>query len=216
MSFVPQPCRKPRLRSAAPLPEAALLRPVAEEAAQQLQFIRATLESASAFTAVPGRGMVVIGLSACLAALLAATFSLPVEALWTKIWMAEAGSALLIALYTMHRKAERAGQPLSSQPARKFALSFAPPLLVGAVLTPLLFASSAASIPPMWLMLYGTAVITGGAFSVGIVPVMGLCFLTLGVITAFVPAGWANLYMALGFGGLHLIFGALIARRHGG
>ena len=73
-----------------------------------------------------------------------------------------------------------------------------------------------AAIPAMWLMLYGTAVITGGAFSVSIVPVMGLSFLALGVLEVFAPGSWVNYFMAAGFGGLHLVFGGVIARKHGG
>jgi len=161
--------------------------------------------------------MVLIGLSACLAAYWAAQQSAPVNPLWTKIWLSEAVFALIVSLWTMSRKAAHAGQPLSSRPARKFALSFSPPLLAGALLTFMLFrGGDPAAIPPMWLMLYGTAVITGGAFSVEIVPIMGLCFLSLGILASFLPIAWADWYMALGFGGLHLLFGGLITKRYGG
>ncbi len=96
-------------------------------------------------------------------------------------------------------------------------MSFAPPLIAGAVLTSVLYNAEMFSvIPAMWLMCYGTAVITGGAFSVGIVPVMGLCFFTLGALAAIAPGSWINWIMAFGFGGLHLIFGGIIARRYGG
>jgi hypothetical protein len=44
---------------------------------------------------------------------------------------------------------------------------------------------------------------------------MGTGFLLIGGVALFFPA-WGNVLMALGFGGLHIIFGVWIARKHGG
>ena len=218
-----QPCRRPRRRRSINIdvgdaveqnvqPTSA----IQSDPLEELRFIRQTMESAGSFTAVPGVGQMAIGLTAIAAAMLAAREA-NVSARWVEIWLAESAVALVIAVVTMVRKARRAGQSLVSGPARKFGLSFVPPLAVGALLTYVLYRSAMmAAIPAMWLMLYGTAVITGGAFSVSIVPVMGLSFLALGALEIFAPAGWVNYFMAVGFGGLHLVFGGIIARRHGG
>jgi hypothetical protein len=214
-------CRQPRRRRFYLAPERsdAELRADLPDPLEQLNFIRSTMEQAGSFTAVPGRGMILIGSTALIAA--AAGWRLAphgeMSIGWLYIWLAEATLALIIALITTIRKARRAGQALSSGPARKFALSFLPPLFVGALLT-FLMAQTRLSIliPAMWLMLYGTAVITGGAFSVRIIPVMGACFLGFGALAAFSPASWMNAYMVLAFGGLHLVFGSVITRRYGG
>lgn len=185
-----------------------------DRAIANLRYIRETIESASAFTAVPGWGQVAIGLTALVTAYLAA-----VEAdqrRWLATWLIEAVIALLIAGWTMDRKARTLGIPLVSGPARKVAFSLSPPLLVGALLTAVLFRLGiVAVIPGIWLLLYGTGVVTGGMFSVGVVPIMGICFMCLGALALFVPQ-WANWLLAAGFGALHIIFGIIIARKHGG
>jgi heme/copper-type cytochrome/quinol oxidase subunit 3 len=38
----------------------------------------------------------------------------------------------------------------------------------------------------------------------------------LGAIALFSPAAWTNWFMAAGFGGLHVLFGAIIVRKYGG
>ena len=189
-------------------------------AMDNLRYIRETMESASSFTAVSGWGQCAIGLTALGAAYLAArqnAVSWFVTAGWIKVWLAAAFVSLLLSVGTMWLKARAAGAPLWSRPGRKLVLNFAPPALVGALLTlALARAHLTPLIPPTWLLLYGAGVITGGAFSVRIVPVMGLCFMLVGVVALFSPASWVNILMAAAFGGLHIIFGVLIARRHGG
>ncbi len=184
-------------------------------AIDDLRFIRRTMEEAGAFTAVPGWGMVAIGTTALLAAAAAQWATAP--GAWMSMWLVEAAAALAIAGFSMAAKARRAHVPLFSGPARRFALSFAPPLLAGAALTAALARSGhEAAIPGMWLLLYGTAVATGGAFSIRIVPVMGLAFMLAGALALLAPPGWANATLAAGFGGIHLLFGVIIARRYGG
>ena len=184
-------------------------------AMDNLRFIRETMERASSFTAVPGWGGVLMGTTALCAAAVA---SLQVAANgWMVTWLVEASLAFLIGGWAMDRKARAAETALLSGPGRKFAFSFVPPMFVGALLTVALYrAGFVSAIPGMWLLLYGTAVVTGGAFSVKAVPVMGFCFMVLGAIALFSPAEWSNAFMAAGFGGLHLVFGIYIARRHGG
>jgi hypothetical protein len=180
-----------------------------------LRYIRETMERASAFTAVPGWGQVAIGISALGATYVAARQRTAQG--WLGTWLAEAVIALLIAGWLMDRKARATGVPLLSGPGRKMAFSLSPPMLVGALLTVVLFRSGLTNaIPGMWLLLYGTGVVTGGMFSVSIVPVMGVCFMLLGAVGLFMSAAWGNWLMAAGFGGLHILFGGIIARRYGG
>ncbi|MFL5464575.1 MAG: hypothetical protein ACJ8AB_02605 [Gemmatimonadaceae bacterium] len=184
-------------------------------AMDNLAFIRDTMEAAGAFTAVSGWGMVAVGIIATVAAIIASAQHSVLRSLY--IWLCVALLALAVSLWAIVRKARRAHMPLWSGPGRKFILSFSPPMLVGALLTIVLYrAGLLAAIPGVWLLLYGTGVVAGGAFSVRIVPVMGICFMLAGTIALFTPPTWNDWIMAAAFGGLHIAFGIPIARRHGG
>lgn len=209
----PRPHRIRRFHRAHAVPDRAVQHPLNLE--DDLRFIRDTMERSAAFTAVSGWGQVLLGLTAVAAAALAArqvsSFA------WLRIWLAEGVLAVAIALLSCSWKANRRGLPLFSGPARKVALGLAPPLVAGAFLTFLLFhVGLTSALPAAWLLLYGAGIMTGGAFSVAIVPVMGFCFMLLGGLAALGPASWGNWFLAAGFGGLHIIFGLIIARRHGG
>jgi hypothetical protein len=189
--------------------------PIDARAADHLRYIRETMERAGEFTAVPGWGGVAMGFSALAAALVAARQTAPRA--WLATWLIEALVAIAIAVPAAAHKAHRAKMPLFSGPGRKFLLSFVPPILVGALLTFVLFnAGAVAALPGLWLLLYGTAIVTGGAFSVRIVPVMGLCLMALGAAALFSPVNWGDIFMAVGFGALQIGFGGWIARHHGG
>jgi hypothetical protein len=186
-----------------------------DHARDNLRFIRETMERASSFTAVPGLGGVAMGITALGATAIASLQTTPLA--WLITWVAEAFIAIGIASWTTYSKAREAGTALFTGPGRRFVYSFAPPLFVGALLTILhLRSSEIGPIPGQWLLLYGTGVVTGGAFSIRIVPLMGLCFMVLGTVAMFCPWNWGNAFLAAGFGGLHIIFGGVIARKYGG
>jgi hypothetical protein len=186
-----------------------------DRAMDNLQFIRDTMERAGAFTAVPGWGGVAIGVTALATTYLAreqATFGR-----WMAVWFGEAVLALVISAWAVRRKALRAGVPLLSGPGRRFALNFAPPMLVGGILTLVLYrAGLFAAIPGVWLLLYGTGIVAGGAFSVPVVPAHGVLLMITGAVALFTPAEWRDYFMAFGFGLLQITLGYVIARRYGG
>ena len=182
-------------------------------ALDNLRFIRETMEQANGATAVSGWGMVLSGLVALAAAGVAATGRLS----WVGTWLAAAGAAPAVSLLAIARKARRPGAGPVVGVARKLLLAFTPTMVAGAFLTiALLQAGATALLPALWLLLYGAAVMAAGAFSVRSVPVMGACFVLLGVVALVAPKSWGNALLALGFGGLHLVFGARIARKYGG
>jgi len=185
-----------------------------ERAMDNLRYIRETMERATAFTGVSGWGEVAIGATALLASVIATRQ--PSPKMWLAVWVVEGAISLLIAGWSMDRKARAANMPLVSGPGRKAVFSLSPPIVAGGLLTIVLFrAGLINAIPGVWLLLYGTGVITGGMFSVPVVPIMGLCFMMLGAVALFLPE-FVNWFMAVGFGGLHIVFGVIIARKYGG
>ena len=189
--------------------------PIGDHALESLKVIRDAMERAGAFTAVPGWSTVAVGVTALAAAPLAAAASDGRR--WLAVWLVEGALAVAISGAFVVRKAKRLNLSLASGVSRRFALAFVPALVAGAAMTWVLAANGLKGLlPGTWLLLYGTAVVAGGALSVRIVPLMGLAFMTTGFITLVLPASWGNTMMAIGFGGLHVGFGAAIARRHGG
>jgi hypothetical protein len=192
-------------------------RPLAlhDRAMDDLRYIRETMERSQSFTAVPGKGGVVMGCIALAASLVAVRA--PSTEAWVAIWIAAAILAYAVALAAMARKAKAAGEALLAGAGRKFAWNLTPPLLVGGLLTvALTLAGATQLLPGAWLLLYGAGVVAGGAFSVRVVPLMGFTFMVFGGLALFAPAGWENLIMAVSFGGLHVLFGIVIWRKHGG
>ncbi len=196
-------------------PEARTAINIGDRAIDNLRFIRETMERSTSFTAVPGYGGIFMGVTA-IAASVIANFQ-PLVRDWLTVWLVEAVLAFAIGLFAMWQKSKIAKIPLNSAPAKKFAMSFLPPLICGVVITLGLWRFGHFEVMiPVWILLYGAAVICGGAFSVRAVPIMGWCFIALGTFAFFLPAGFGNAMMALSFGVLHIIFGIIIARKFGG
>ena len=188
---------------------------IGDRAADNLAFIRETMERSVHFTAVPGYGGILMGVTALVAAYIANVQVYLVDSLAT--WLVEACLAFAIGLLAMWQKSRIDNTSLLSGPSRKFAMSFAPPLIVGVVIVLGLWRfGNYTAMAPVCMLTYGAAVVCGGAFSVRVVPVMGWCFIALGAAAFILPTTYANLMMGASFGLLHIIFGAIIARRYGG
>ena len=186
-----------------------------QHAEESLQFIRRTMERSSTFTAVPGLGGAGMGVVGLAAAVLAANQT-SVER-WLVVWLVAAAVAIVIGVTSMWRKAVRLGAPLAGAVGRRFAISFAAPIVAGTALTwGVWMHDDWALMPPVWLLLYGTGVLAGGVFSVAAVRLLGLAFMALGVAALVTPPAWGNIWLGSGFGGLQFAFGLYIARRHGG
>lgn len=207
-------------------------RPDSLQATEHLRFIRDVMDRSAPFTAVPGRGLVVMGVTALLAAYLA--HHQPTLSGWLRVWVVEAAVAGAIGFVTLRHKVHTVGLSLRSGPGRKYVQSLLPPLAAGALLTLALYLRSTLEtffgypaaplaryevvglLPGIWLLLYGAGTVTGGLASISLVPRVGLAFMALGTAALFLPPFHANVLMAVGFGGLHLLAGVIVWKRYGG
>ena len=200
-----------RLETKAERPPVALR----DRAMDNLRYIRETMERSASFTHVSGLGGVVMGAVALVAAVMASRAATPLA--WLSVWLGAAGVSFAVSAVMMARKSRAEGVALLSGPGRRFAWSMTPSLAAGAALTAALVRAGLHSfLPGTWLLLYGASIVTGGSYSVRPVPVMGVGFMLAGVAALASPASWGDAYMAAAFGGLHIIFGLVIWRKHGG
>jgi hypothetical protein len=184
-------------------------------AMDNLRYIRGTMERAGSFTAVPGLGGVWMGSVALVAAWMAGPQT--GESRWMAVWTAAAAVAMLIGISAAAVKSRRLNLPLFSGPGRKFIAGFAPAMLAGAVVTVALWrAGESAELPGVWLLLYGAAVVSGGGNSVRVVPLMGAFFMAFGAAGLLLPFVSGDILLAAGFGGVHIVFGSIIAVKYGG
>jgi len=188
--------------------------PIRDHAEDNLRYIRDAMERAGSFTSIPGWGGLVIGLTAIATAIVATQLD---PRRWLAAWLIDAVVAALIGAITAAIKGRRAGTSFTSVASRRFFTAYGAPLIAGAIITLALWRAGAyAAMPAVWLLLYGTSFVSSGAFSIRVIPVMGVCFMLLGIAAALLPFSAGNVLLGIGFGGLHAGFGILIARRFGG
>ena len=180
-----------------------------------LQYLRETVNTAGSFSTLPGSAGIAMGSIGLTAA---GVVSLPAFAsFWLAVWLAAAGLAVPVGCALMTRKAQQQGVTLHRGAARRFVLCLCPAFAAAAVLTWALAQANAADlIPGTWLLLYGAGIAAASVLSIPLIGAMGLAFMLLGAFTLFAPLELANLLLGAGFGGLHVAFGALLARRDRG
>jgi len=185
-----------------------------EKAEDNLRYIRETMERATSFTGVSGKGLLIAGTTSMLAAWFAAQQTSDLA--WLSVWMAELGVAAIATFGLTAIKARAQGGSLWSSNGKKLLFAFFPAMTAGGLLTlASVLQGNFSWLPGIWLSIYGAAVMTGGAHSVGALPMMGALFMLLGALVLL--AGFpGDLMLGLGMGGLHIVFGSIVWRYHGG
>jgi hypothetical protein len=186
-----------------------------DRAADDLRFIRETMERGATFTSVPGRGGMLMGAIGLFAAV--AAWQQPTLERWLAVWLAAAGVAFAAGVLAIWKKAGRTGVNLNGRTTQSFGTAVIAPIAAGAGITYMLWSTRAYDVmPASWLLLYGAGILAGGAFSVAAVRIVGAIFMCLGFAAALTPPEFGNVWLGIGFGGVQILGGLYIARNHGG
>ena len=193
-----------------------------ESPQDNLQYIRQTLDAASRLSGVSGVGLVAVGALALAAVVVNirltgapwnAAYPFRALAVWAVLLVISAA----ITAASMATKSRQTGQLFWSPVLRKALAICAAPMLLGLLLSvALLRRAELELLPLIWLGCYGAALTSAGVISVSPVRWMGISFLLLATIAVFTPVANGLALLALGFGGLHLLFGGYIYWRHHG
>lgn len=178
------------------------------EADRRLEMIRSLMDRATRWSGLPA--------SACLTAaglaLAGAAVSWRLGLDFTSdrilgIWLGVAGASFVqFGAFTV-AGARRRGEPPLSRVTWAALASMLPALFSGAALT-LVLPSEAW--PGAWMLCYGTAVYSLGYFAGGRAKLTGLLFLAAGALSLSVVKEHGLAMMAVSFGGLHALLGALL------
>ena len=186
---------------------------------ENLKIIRETMERSSTVTSVSGLGVMGMGVIALIGAYVAPLQTSDETRIY--IWLAIAVIGCMTGIASTWHQSRTRGPVTRLSAGRRFGLALAPPIIAGLVLTDFFMRQSQFDLMPgTWMLLYGAGVITAGAFSVRLIPLMGIVFMILGAIGLYLPDSWfqpvwqhmapIDFYLGLVFGGIHLLFGAII------
>lgn len=208
-----------------------------DEAREHLRVIRQTMERSTKYSTLSGLSGVLIGLVAIVGVVVtnsiirqAPAFTVrsqaelrslnafqhrqfaELAAIWTTVLVL----AIAIDFVANKRRAARVGKTVMSPIGGHIILAALPAFFAGAVITYFFIMHNLAfSVWGVWMLCYGLAICAVGLFSVKPVSVLGAAFVLAGAVTLLLPPSAQLPMMALTFGGFHIGYGILMARRHG-
>jgi len=202
-----------------------LLAPL-EEARENLRVIRQTMERSTKYSTLSGLSGILIGLSAIVSVIATSRIlharyhaHQPLQSAYPSLgvlWLCELALAVGIEFACNKRRARYVGKRVAS-PLGAHIIVAALPAFVGALALTAFFAlhGLAALVWGIWMLTYGLAICAVGLFSVRPVSYLGSAFVLAGAVTLLLPTQLQLFMMGLTFGGFHIVYGALMGRKHG-
>lgn len=116
--------------------------------------------------------------------------------------------------YFTWRKAKRNGLKFLPKPALRLFWNLMIPLATGGLFCIILgYHGYFALVAPCTLIFYGLALVNGSRYTLNEIRYLGITEIALGLISSF-QIGYGLLFWAIGFGVLHIVYGALMWYRH--
>ncbi len=197
-----------------------------DEAREHLRVIRQTMDRSTKYSTLSGLSGVLIGLTAIAGVAVTAgiidhkmTFHQPdrsVQPLLGLVWLVVLALAVSIEFVCNKRRAARIGKRVASPLGAHIVVAALPSFIAAAVLTAFFYLNNLfSSVWGIWMLCYGLAICAVGLFSVRQVTYLGAAFVLAGAVTLLLPNHFHLYMMALTFGGFHILYGILMARKHG-
>ena len=193
-----------------------------EEARENLRVIRQTMERSTKYSTLSGISGVLVGLAG-IAGVVATWVLGPGAAIYhhplrlASIWIVTLFTAIGIDLICNKRRAARVGKHIVSSLGAHIVLAALPAFFAAGILTYFFFQHHLLIyLWGVWMLCYGLAICAVGLFSVRPATYLGSAFVIAGAATLLMPAvPYHLIMMAVTFGGFHILYGVLMARRHG-
>ena len=197
-----------------------------DEAREHLRVIRQTMERSTKYSTLSGLSGVLIGLTAIVGVLISRRMiglhmtahqpTREIQPLLGGLWLAVLAVAVSIEFLCNKRRAARIGKRVASPLGAHIIVAALPAFVAAAVLTAFFYLNHLfSSVWGIWMLCYGLAICAVGLFSVRPVTYLGAAFVLAGTVTLLTPNQIHLFMMALTFGGFHIVYGILMARKHG-
>jgi len=138
------------------------------------------------------------------------------DTLWKLIIIASVVllASILTGLWLTNQKAKKQGLKLWNSASRTLLLNLGVPLVSGGIfILIMLYTGHFGLAAPACLIFYGIALIQGSSNTFDEVRYLGFCEIGLGLIAALLP-GYGLMFWALGFGVLHIVYGAIMYNKY--
>ena len=191
-----------------------------EQYVNEIKAIRQMMEQSSRFLSLSGLSGILIGLYALVGAYYAyrLTEGLVVSELVVKKLVYSAIIVLLISIFTVivltYRKTKADGHKIWNKGTKLLIQNLLVPLITGGILSAIFILKGYyGALASLLLIFYGMALVNSAKYTRQEIYYMGLLQIALGILAALLPA-YSIILWALGFGVVHIFYGAIMHFRY--